>query len=243
MPVSNTALQQAKLILEQAPAQNAYLLESLRSGNIDECTTGQNSVLLHDASTDKYLYAAPTFEEFAGLYATVRQRPGVQISLVATSAYSTEIAALNSALQVDTYHQLAPPPSLPRPAAEGIVFRPVAAQDAPWITQVYHHPEITPEFIAHRAGQMPNVVACTPTGPVGFYLMHSPAELGPVYVAPTHRASGLAAQLYAHILAQLPPGQKPVMFISPQNQRSYRWALRLGCQPAAQNIVWFWRKW
>lgn len=240
--MQNSALQAAQTILLRNQQQNAYILCCAQQSHISECVVHQNSALLRDAQTGKYMYAASTFAEFEALYAPVKPRDEVLISLVSTAAYAGQIAEYDSTLQVDTYHQLLPPETLPQTNLPGITFGSVTPQIASWVTQVYTHPEITEEFICTKAAKAPNVVAFANSHPVGFYLMHSPAELGPVYVQPQYRASGLAGELFARILPQLAPGQKPVLFINPQNQRSFKWAQRLGCKPTGQQIVWFWRK-
>lgn len=234
-------IQRAISILQSNPQQNIYPLLRIAQGGIDEIHFEENSVLLHDGEYNKYMYSVENLEAFEALFSRVRPAGGPLISLVTNDALALDIARLYPDMQVDSYRQLVPPKTLPVEELPGIAFGKVGEELTGWILKVYKHPEITKSFIANKGKHMPNVAAFANGKPVGFFMMHSPAELGPAYVEPAYRGGELARQLFARILTQLPQGACPAIFVAMQNERSYRWLIKLGARPCKSDIVWFWR--
>ncbi len=234
----------ARQMLLANEAQNHYPLLRLAQGGVDECLVCGGSLCLHDAEHDKYVYAVSDIHAFETLYEAVRPRQGQLVSLLCDAAWQAPVQTLYPALQWHPCVQLrAVPFAGALPAVPGLRFGAVNEAVARWILTVYQHPELSVEFILRRAAAAPAVAAFVDDEPVGFFLTHSAAELGPVYVAPARRGSGLASALYAEMLRHLPTGPlAPVLFVFPENHASQKWLRRLGCVPAPRPVAWFWRE-
>jgi len=236
-------LEQAKQILLRDKEQNAYPLLLIKENLIDECQIYRDSVYLHDGVNGKYCYAADKFEEFCFLYDQVRHRNDGLVSLVTHDRFSDDIARWDKTLTITrTYmlqaissHNEVPPP-------EGVQLAPVTSDLIDWILSVYDHPELSGDFIINRITEGPSVSAWSGERPVGFFLTHSAAELGPVYIDPGFRGSGLSEALYSAMIRQLSGHEKPVLFVYTENYRSLNWLIRMGCVQAKQHVIWFYRE-
>ena len=234
---------QAELLLAGDREQNRYPLLRLEQGGIGACWISGESLCLWDREHNKYCYAVRREEELLDLYDTVRRRNGPLVSLVTDSVWSDVLTAVDGSLQVSRCVQLRAVPYVATPPTiAGVTFGPVTPEVAQWLLSVYEHPELTVGFILERAASAPAVAAFAHGSPVGLFLTHSGAELGPVYVDAAYRGSGLADALYAEMAQHLfSRGTAPVLFVLPDNHTSQRWLRRLGCVPAPKEVAWFWR--
>jgi GNAT superfamily N-acetyltransferase len=233
----------AESLLIENPLDNWYLLSRLASGKISECDILGGSVRLLDSENGKHLYAVDSFQSFQALYEAVRHRPGPNVSLVTRTDFHRDIIQVDPTLRANAFNQLLCATSLPIHPMEGIDFLPIQEAAIPWILEVYQHPELNPGFIKQRIIESPTCLALKAGTPVGFILSHCDAELGPVYVAPTERGTGLATQLLARVVPEfLKQGIRPGMFVSPSNTRSYGWLKRIGCTQIPHQALWFWRE-
>lgn len=237
------SLEQAKELLLQDKVQNRYPLLRLAQGGVGECWIRGGSVCLWDKEHNKYIYAVRSADELRQLHGQVRERKGELVSLLTDDAWADTARALEDGLLVNHCTQLlsvpyeGTPPALP-----DIRLGEVTKEVAEWILTVYEHPELSVEFILRRAAAAPAVAAFCGDRPVGFFLTHSNAELGPVYVDPAYRSRGLADALYAQMASRLPRGDAaPVLFVFPSNHASQKWLRRLGCVPTPKQVAWFWR--
>ncbi len=242
MAAQNHCIEEAKAILERNPIQNAYPLLRIANGMIAECEVIDGAVRLLDAQNGKYMYAADTFESLRFLYEHVSGRSGPQISLVTDSRFFHLIPSFGDTVRCNAFHQLLAATHLQEEAIQDITFTGITTEAADYILSVYEHPELSRDFIAQRA-KAPNVLALHNGVPVGFMMSHCDAELGPAYVSPEHRGSGLATGMFARVMQQFQAlGIRPVMFVSLQNTRSLRWLERIGCVRADEQVLWFWRE-
>lgn len=233
---------QAEQLLLREELKNWYMLLRLRQGYIDECEIDGGSVRLHDRETDKYLYAVEDFDAFCRLYAQVRDREGLLLSLVTDDRFLADIPAHDATLQADAFYQLRAATGVAVKPVDGVRFVPMEMRHADWILSVYEHPELSREMIAERSSRAPAIMAERGGEPVGFIMTHCDAELGPAFVDPRMRGAGLATQLYARIMEALTErGIQPAVFTTEQNERSRRWLTHLGCESAPSRVIWFWR--
>lgn len=234
--------QRARELLMRDEEQNRYPLLRLNQGGIGACWISGQSVCLWDKEHDKYCFAVHSADELLELYGVLRPRQGSLVSLVTDSRWVDVLLTLEPPLSVSRCTQLqaasykGQPPAVP-----GVTFGGVTRQVAEWMMEVYDHPELSVEFILRRAAAAPAVAAFSPEGPVGCFLTHSAAELGPVYVSPDYRGSGLADALYAAMSHRL-GDTAAVLFVYPENQASQKWLRRMGCVPAPKEAAWFWRE-
>ncbi len=234
-------LSQAEAILRHDPVQNAYPLLRIAQGQIADCDVIGNSVRLRDAENGKTMYCIYSFAEFCALYKVCNESPA-NVSLVTDDQFVIDIPRLDSALQFNVFYQLLAPEHLPVEPVEGVTFIGIGAEHIDWILSVYQHPELNPAFIMRRAAA-PNALAVSEGKPIGFFMSHCDAELGPAYVAPEFRGGGLATQLLARVAAEFRMrGTRPVLYVHPENMRSLRWLLKSGCTLCPQKTVWFWRE-
>lgn len=234
-------LSQAEAILRHDPVRNAYPLLRIAQEKIADCTVIGNSVRLRDGENDKTMYCVDSSEEFCALYQT-REESSSNVSLVTDDRFVREIPRLDSMLQLNAFYQLLAPEQLPVEPVQDIAFTGIGEAYIDWILSVYQHPELNPAFIMRRASA-PNAIALFEGRPVGFFMSHCDAELGPAYVAPEFRGSGLATQLLSRVAAGfLMRGTRPVLYVHPENTRSLRWLLKSGCTLCPQKAVWFWRE-
>ena len=242
MAAQNHCIEEARAILERNPIQNAYPLLRIVNGMIAECEVTDGAVRLLDAQNGKYMYAAESFESLRSLYNRVSGRSGPHISLVTDTRFLDLIPSLGDTVKRNAFYQLLAATHLQEEAIPDITFTGITTEAAEWILSVYEHPELSKEFIAQRA-KSPNVLALHNGVPVGFMMSHCDAELGPAYVSPEFRGSGLATGMFACVMRQFQElGIRPVMFVSLQNTRSLRWLERIGCVRADEQVLWFWRE-
>lgn len=235
-------LTQAEAILQKDPKKNAYPLLRIDQGMVSECEVLGESVRLLDSENGKYLYSVDTWEAFKVLYAPVRNRRGSHVSLVTDDRFTEAIAQHDGTLRLNAFHQLLAATNLPIQPIAGITFAKIDEAAIGWMLSVYQHPELNHDFVVRRCANAPSVLALYHGAPVGFIMSHCDAELGPVYVDPQFRASGLATQLFARIMEQFTArGARPVVFVSLYNTRSLKWLLRIGCTLANDKVLWFWR--
>jgi ribosomal protein S18 acetylase RimI-like enzyme len=235
--------QLAKELLMQDEMQNRYPLLRLSQNGVDECFFVGNSVCLYDAQHNKYIYAVQSAGDLRGLFDIVKSRKGELVSLITDAQWGETARGFEEGMLVNycTQFALAPYTNTP-PAVPGVSFSAVDRQIAKWILSVYEHPELSVNFILRRAASAPAVAAIYKGNPVGFFITHSDAELGPIYVDPAFRSKGLADALYAEAISQLPKDKPmPVLFVFPQNHASQKWVRRMGCVPASKEVAWFWR--
>jgi ribosomal protein S18 acetylase RimI-like enzyme len=234
-------IKEAVEILRLHPVQNAYPLLRISQGMAAECEVIDGAVRLLDAQNGKYMYAADSFCALRALYERVSARNGPHISLVTDARFLREIPSLGNTIRVNAFHQLLAATHLQPEDLPGVTFTGITEASADWILSVYQHPELSRAFILERM-KSPNVLALHHDIPVGFIMSHCDAELGPAYVSPDFRGSGLATQLFAHIMRQFSAqGIRPVMFVTQENTRSLRWLERIGCNRTDENALWFWR--
>lgn len=233
----------AEMLLRQDEEQNRYVLLRLRQGGVGKCWRSGNSVCLWDAQHNKYFYVVQAAEEMQDLFGTVRNCGEAQVSLVTNTRWLPVVQAMEDGLQVNLCTQLRAVPfsGLP-PVVPGIRFGNITSEVAQWIVSVYEHPELSEDFILRRVAQAPSVAAFYEDKPVGFFITHSDAELGPVYIDPAFRGSGLASAVYAEMLRLYSQQELPILFVFPGNHASQKWLRRLGCIPAPQTVAWFWRE-
>ena len=225
------------------PLENWYLLSRLASGKIAECDILGHSVRLLDSENGKHLYAVDSLQSLQKLYEQTSHRPGPNVSLVTRTEFHQDILKLDPALRANAFHQLLCATNLPIHPMEGIDFLPIQETAIAWILEVYQHPELNPAFIRQRTMDSPTCLALKAGVPVGFIMSHCDAEIGPVYVAPSERGTGLATQLLARVVPEfLKRGIRPGMFVSPSNTRSFDWLKRIGCTQIAHQALWFWRE-
>ncbi|MEL7602149.1 MAG: GNAT family N-acetyltransferase [Bacillota bacterium] len=234
-------IKEAEAMLRLHPVQNAYPLLRISQGMVAECEVMDGAVRLLDAQNGKYMYAADSFCALRALYERVSARSGPHISLVTDARFLREIPSLGQSIRVNAFHQLLATTHLQPEDLPGVTFTGITEASADWILSVYEHPELSRAFILERM-KGPNMLALHHDTPVGFIMSHCDAELGPAYVSPDFRGSGLATQLFAHIMRQfLAQGIRPVMFVTQENTRSLRWLERIGCNRTDENALWFWR--
>lgn len=235
--------QQAKELLMRDEVQNRYPLLRLSQGGVGECFFVGNGVCLHDTQHNKYIYAVQNADELRGLFDMVKGRKGELVSLITDIQWGETAQSLEDGILINPCTQFASVPYVGTPPAiPGVSFGTVNEETAKWILTVYDHPELTVDFILRRAASAPAVAAVYEGKPVGFFITHSDAELGPIYVDPAFRSKGLADALYAEAVGQLPKDKPmPVLFVFPQNHASQKWVRRMGCVPAPNEITWFWR--
>lgn len=232
-------LQAARRILQRRPEQNAYPLLRIHQGLIQECLFCGQSVCLVDSESGKYLYAVGNETEFYELYSRIAPRGGPLISLVSDDRLYEVVRGLPGIL-VNRFHQLQAGEYDHPPEVPGVRFEPVREEMVPWMLSVYEHPELNREFILRRAAEAPSAVAFAGGRPVGFFMTHSAAEAGPVYVDPAMRGSGLSEALYARVVTPLcRTSGAPVLWVREGNASSCKYLTRVGCKPAPQKILWF----
>ncbi len=234
-------LSQAEAILRRDPLRNAYPLLRIAQEKITDCAIIGNSVRLRDGENDKTMYCADSFEELHALY-QAREGSGPNVSLVTDDRFVREIPRLDSMLRFNAFYQLLAPEQLSVEPMQDIAFTGIGEEYIDWILSVYQHPELNPAFIMRRASA-PNAVALFEGRPVGFFMSHCDAELGPAYVTQEFRGSGLATQLLSRVASGfLTRGTRPVLYVHPENARSLQWLLKSGCALCPQKSVWFWRE-
>lgn len=236
-------LEAALAILARRPEQNAYPILRIRQGCIQTCLFEGSSVCLLDSESGKFLYCLDNFDEFNKLYNQVQCCDGALVSLATDDRLFEKIASMPG-VRADRFFQLAAADFYGEaPAVPGVAYDRVGEDAVEWMLEVYEHPEMSREFILRRAVEGPSVTAWHEGRPVGFFITHSAAEIGPVYVDPAFRGSGLAEALYARMMQQVSGSawKAPVLFVREENTRSYKWLVRMGCIPATEKILWFWR--
>jgi ribosomal protein S18 acetylase RimI-like enzyme len=241
--IEKSSLQRAAEILAQEEEQNRYPLLRLEQGGIGECWLCGDSVCLWDQEHNKYCYAVNSENELLELYGFVSRRKGALVSLMTNRKWVSALQEVDDTLQATPCTQLrAQRYAQSPPAVPGVLFGDVTREVAEWMLTVYEHPELSVNFIMQRAMAAPAVAAFSSGRPIGFFLTHSNAELGPVYTEPAYRGSGLADALYAAMTARLPnEASAPVLFVLPENHASQKWLRRMGCTPAPEEVAWFWR--
>ena len=237
------APEEALDILRGDGEQNRYAILRLLQGGVAECLAGDDSLCLWDKEYDKYLFYAKSARGLNEAYDAIKNRKGQLISLIGDDTWLDDVYALGPDIKTHVCVQLSPAPYAGEiPPPEGIRFGDVTESAARWMPGVYAHEELNYEFIMRRSKAGPAVVAYRGELPVGFFLTHSEAELGPVYVEPSMRGSGLAGAMYAKIIKAVPKGElAPVLFVLAENHASRKWLVKMGCKPAARKVVWFWR--
>lgn len=237
-------LLQAETLLQNDTRQNAYLLLRLHQGAIGQCFIQNKSVCLWDKEHNKYGYFIQNEEDFRSLYALAQQHSPNAVSFVSDIQWLSHTKALNSNMQFSPCYQLqAIPYTAVIPHIEDIVFKPVTADMKNWVPDVYHHPEVDAHFVAERVATAPSVAAYYQGQPIAFFLTHSDAELGPVYIDLRFRGTGLSEAIYAHMINLMPNQlELPILFVKTENIASKKWLMRMGCIPASQEVFWFWRE-
>lgn len=235
--------EQAREILLRDEEQNRYPLLRLEQGGVGEVWVSGGSLCLRDKNHNKYMYAAQAANELQELYGEVRKREGELVSLLTDARWLGTLQAMDAGLQVNHCTQLrAVPYTGQPPVVPGVRFGDVTEAVAEWMLTVYEHPELSVDFIMQRVSAAPAVAAFYEDEPVGFFITHSSAELGPVYAGPAFRGTGLADALYAEMVSRLPKDERaPVLFVFPSNRASQKWLRRMGCVPAPKEVAWFWR--
>jgi ribosomal protein S18 acetylase RimI-like enzyme len=242
--IKKISTEKALRILKQDEAQNRYAILRLLQGGIAECWAVADNICLWDREYDKYLFYVQSPSGLNALYDFLRPRNGQLISLVGDLKWLDDIYALGDDIKTHVCAQFASAPYRGEaPVLEGIRFGDVTEAAARWMLGAYAHEELTHEFIMRRAEAGPAVFAYRGDTPVGFFLTHSEAELGPVYVEPSLRGSGLADAMYAKIMERIPSSElAPVLFVLAENRASQKWLTKAGCKQAARQVVWFWRE-
>lgn len=241
-------LAQAQQLLMRDAGQNAYALLRIRQNVVTECAIFETAVRLLDGEANKYLYAFDTMEQFDTLYRQVAHREGPLVSLAPSARFAQALRAYDSRFEVTAYVQLCTAPR-PVPAEEeglhpDITIGEVREDMAQWMLSVYEHPEMSAAFICRRIARAPSAAAFYKGRPVAFFMTHSEAEMGPVYIDPAFRGRGISAALYNRVLHRFAAQglEPPVAFVHPQNAASLGWLARMGCTPAREQILWFWRE-
>lgn len=243
--------EKARQLLLQEEEQNSYMLYRLEQGMADDLEIAGSSVRMRDVENGKYMYAVKSPDELAFLYRKISGRSGMLLSLLTDGRMLKQALSMEAPLRGGLFYQLLPPESrtLSARGFEGgseesdVEFTPVQAADIPWMLRVYEHPELNEEFIGRRAAAAPAIVARKNNVPVGFAMTHCGAELGPVYVEPQLRGSGLAAQLLCRLLQGMEQKKSRAMiFVAPTNLRSLHWLQKQGCQLCREHVAWFWRE-
>jgi ribosomal protein S18 acetylase RimI-like enzyme len=244
LTIERISAENAHKILARDEEQNRYAILRLLQGGIAECWAAGESLCLWDSAYDKYCFFARDSQGLRALYDFLKPRKGPLISLIGDDKWLNDIYALGPGVRTHVCAQFtAAPHAGDVPAPEGVRLGGVTEAAAKWMLGVYAHEELTYEFIMRRGAAGPAVVAYRGDAPVGFFLTHSEAELGPVYVEPAMRGSGLADAMYAKIMESLPQGEPaPVLFVLEENQASQKWLGKAGCKRAARQVVWFWRE-
>ena len=235
---------QALELLRQGEEQNRYPVLLLLQDMVSECWLNNSSVCLWDSMFNKYCFSVQSAEDLSTLYDVVKHREGPLVSLLSDINLLDAARALDINMRTRVCVQLSSSPYTGTPPRlDGIRLGGVTGAVAKWMHSVYEHDEFTVDFIMRRVSAAPAVVAYKGDTPVGFFITHSEVEIGPAYVAPALRGSGLAEILYAHIMQDMPKNDlAPVMFVVDDNHISLKWLLRMGCVPAPQKVAWFWRE-
>lgn len=243
MPKSDT-LSLAEKILLKNPDQNAYILLRLRQGGAGRILIEGESACIWDKDHNKNLYCINSSEEFHKLYTKAEQWGEVTVSFASDIKWLPEIEALSQNIKTTVCCQLKSSAYAGTPPkTEGISFGDITEDTADWMVKVYSHPEITKEFILKRIQSSPGVAAYKNGKPAAFFITHSAAELGPAYIEPSLRGTGLADAIYAEMMLRvLKTGEAPIIFIMPDNHPSLKWTMRMGCTKTPADIVWFWRE-
>lgn len=242
--VLETTPEAAKALLLRNEEQNYYPLLRLSQGGVGECWICGESVCVYDKEHNKYVYAIHRAEELELLYREVSKRGGELVSLITDAKWQESMTKIEPGILTNRCVQLrAVPFAGALPEIANVHFEAITEPVAHWILSVYEHAELSVDFIMRRISAAPNVVAMHGDTPVGFFMTHSDAELGPVYVDPAFRGSGLARALYAQMLSRYPAGTAlPILFVIESNIASLTFLQRLGCYPAKESLVWFWRE-
>jgi len=236
-------LVEAEHFLNRDPLANWYALSRIASGMVSECDIQSGAIRLFDSENSKHLYSADSFQSFKPLYDRVSNRPGSNVSLVTTADYMQEVLDMDTTLRANPFHQLLATAELPIEPISGVAFMPIDGSAIDWILSVYHHPELNHAFITYRMKHSPTVLATMDGAPVGFIMSHCDAEIGPVYVVPQLRGTGLATQLFARIMDGFTKqGIRPGMFVAMANMRSLAWLKKIGCKELTGKALWFWRE-
>lgn len=242
--VEQGTAEQARMLLQRDEEQNRYPLLRLMQGGVSNIWLCGQSICLRDGEHDKYVYAVQRASELQKLLAEVRRRGGAQVSLLTDERWLDVVREMEPDVKVNHCIQLIAAPFqkiVPQPS--GVTFGSVTPEVARWIATVYEHPELSEAFVMRRAKAAPNVVAFREGRPIGFFITHSDAELGPVYVDEDLRGSGLSDALYAQMLRQWTKNEMmPVLFVLQQNVASQKWLRRMDCMPVQRPMAWFWRE-
>ena len=230
-------------LLMENTMQNRYPILRIKQGGVKECWIYGNSVCVYDYMHNKYCYTVRSDRDLRIIYDEIKHRGGELISLVTEERYIPTIRLLSKEILINICVQFCSVPYDALPLKiDGVQFRNVTEEFAKWMLTVYEHPELTIPFILHRATVAPAVAAFHHNEPVGFFITHSDAELGPIYVVPKFRGSGLAQALYAEIARSVNWEElSPVLFTLSKNHASQKLLSRIGCLRASQLVAWFWR--
>ena len=184
-------------LLMRNPVQNRYPILRIKQGGVKDTWIRGGSVCLHDYIHNKYCYAVESAEDLRALYEEVEPRGGELISLVTDQKYLPIVHTLSGNILTNVCVQFCSVPykSSP-PKVKDIQFGAITEDFAKWMMTVYDHPALTLPFILRRAEDAPAVAAFYRNEPAGFFITHSDAELGPIYVSPALRGSGLATALF-----------------------------------------------
>ncbi|MEF9865960.1 MAG: GNAT family N-acetyltransferase [Oscillospiraceae bacterium] len=241
-------LAQAKQLLMRDAQKNAYALLRIRQNAVTECAVFETAVRLLDGESNKYLYAFDTMEQFDVLYKQVALREGSLVSFSPDVRFESALRAYDSRFLVTAYVQLCTAPR-PRQIEDesllpDISIGEVSKDMAQWMLSVYEHPEMSDAFIRRRIASAPNAAAFYKGRPIAFFITHSEAEMGPVYIDPDFRGHGISTALYNHVLHQFSVQglEPPIAFVHPENSASLGWLARMGCTPSREQILWFWRE-
>jgi ribosomal protein S18 acetylase RimI-like enzyme len=242
--IERISAENAYKILKQDEEQNRYAILRLLQGGVSECWAVGGNLCLYDSEYGKYCFHIRDPQGLNALYESLKPRKGPLVSLAGDTKWLGDICALGPEIKTHVCAQFAAAPYAGKaPLPEGIRFGDITEEAARWMLEVYAHEEMTFDFIMRRAKAGPAVFAYRGDEPVGFFLTHSEAELGPVYVAPAMRGSGLADAMYAKIMESVPTGGlAPVLFVLAENRASQRWLAKAGCKRAGRQVAWFWRE-
>ncbi|MFV0504002.1 MAG: GNAT family N-acetyltransferase [Lachnospirales bacterium] len=238
----NKNIIKAKEILNRNINQNKYSILRLNQNAIGKIYIKDNCVCLWDKEYNKYLYTTYNAQNFLDLFSEVQSENGMELSLVNNGCdVRKSLLRLNSKIDFVSCYQMIPQNITKKiKYTSDIAFMEITKDFAKWMVSVYKHPELTIDFILRRTRKNPYVIACNNNKePIGFFLTHSDAELGPVYVSPEYRSSGLADIMYEKMIKSFSHNNLPILFVMENNNASYKWLTKLGCYLCEEKMLWF----
>ncbi|MDL2217590.1 GNAT family N-acetyltransferase [Christensenellaceae bacterium OttesenSCG-928-M15] len=226
-------------ILNENAAQNALLIERVKSMRFADAAAEGGNVRIYDTESGNYMFCASSLAAFYRLYRSAAKKPS--IFFLSNDTLHGELSQAHNCVLLEQWLMYEAAPEIKD--KQGFSYGPLTLQDLDYVAETYQSEEFDREYLEKRIQSGPTLCARKNGKLMGYMLTHADGETGPLYVPPESRGNGLGLQLVCRISNAIQRvGGMPIGLIYPENEASRQLHKKVGYVPCKIHTMWVYPK-